>query len=87
MAEVPEWLTKELEGLRQLRDEARLQLHLARADAREVFDGVERQWQHLEGKLDVLRRETRGDLAEIGDAARLLAEQIRDGYRHLKTLL
>jgi hypothetical protein len=87
MPEVPEWLAKELEALRQLRDEARLQLHLAKADARESFEGIERHWQGLEGKLDALRRETRGDLSEIGEAAKLLTEQIRDGSRHLKTLL
>lgn len=87
MADVPEWLSKEIQGLRQLRDEAKVQLHLAKADAKEAFEGVERHWQNLEGKLEMLRRETRGDLGEIGEAAKLLAQQIRDGYRHLKTLL
>jgi hypothetical protein len=87
MAEVPEWLAKELESLRRMRDEAKLQLHLGKADAQAAFQDVEKRWQHLEGRLKVLREETRGDLSEIGEAAKLLTQQIRDGYRHLKSLL
>lgn len=86
MADVPDWLSKEIEALKQMRDEARLQLHLARAEARESFEGIEKHWQNLEGKLEQVRREARSDLGEIGEAAKLLTEQIRDGYRHLKTL-
>jgi cell fate (sporulation/competence/biofilm development) regulator YmcA (YheA/YmcA/DUF963 family) len=87
MAEIPDWLAKEMESLRRLRDEAKLQLHLGKADAQEAFQEVEKRWQHLEARLKVIREETRGDLAEIGEAAKLLTRQIRDGYRHLKTLL
>lgn len=87
MAEIPDWLAKEMESLRRLRDEAKLQLHLGKADAEAAFQDVEKRWHHLEGRLKLLREETRGDLAEIGEAAKLLTQQIRDGYRHLKTLL
>ena len=87
MAEVPDWLAKELESLRRLRDEAKLQLHLGKADAETAFQDVEKRWQHLEARVKVLREETRGDLAEIGEAAKLLTQQIREGYRHLKSLL
>jgi hypothetical protein len=87
MAEMPDWLTRELAGLRELRDEMKLQLHLGKADAKEAFEGIEKRWQHLEGKLKVLREESKDDLAQIGEAAKLLTQEIRDGYRHLKKLL
>lgn len=87
MADLPDWLAREIEGLRQLRDEARVHLHLARADARAGFEDVEKRWHQLEGKLKVLREESRADLAEIREAAGLLAQEIRDAYRHLKSLV
>jgi hypothetical protein len=87
MAEMPDWLEKEIEGLRRMRDEVKLQLHLGAADARRAFEHVEKRWQHLEGKLKLIREESRGDFAEIGEAAKLLAREIRDGYQHLKKLL
>jgi hypothetical protein len=34
-----------------------------------------------------MRNESRGELEEIGEAARLLVQQIREGYRHLRSLL
>jgi hypothetical protein len=87
MAEMPDWLESEIEGLRRVRDEVKLQLHLGAADARQAFEQVEKRWQHLEGKLKVIREESKGDLAEIGEAAKRLAREIRDGYQHLKRLL
>lgn len=87
MAELPDWLSKETEVLKRMRDEAKLKLHLARAEARDAFEGIEKQWQHLEGKLEQIRREARSDLGEIVEAAKLLTEQIREGYHNLKTLL
>jgi hypothetical protein len=87
MAEIPDWLSRELAGLREMRDELKLQLHLGKADAKDAFEGVEKRWQHLEGKLKLLRAESKDDLAQIGEAAKLLTEEIREGYRHLKKLL
>ena len=87
MAGIPDWLSRELEGLREMRDELKLQLHLGKADAKEAFEGVEKRWQHLEAKLKLLREGSKEDLAQIGEAAKLLTEEIRDGYRHLKKLL
>ncbi len=87
MAEMPDWLRSEVEGLRRVRDEVKLRLHLGAADARQAFDQVEKRWQHLEGKLKLIRQESKEDLGEIGEAAKLLAREIRDGYQHLKKLL
>lgn len=87
MADSPDWFARELEGLRQLRDEVRLQVHLGKADAREAWDEVEKRWHQLEARLRVVREGSREDLGEIREAAKLLAEQIRDGYRHVKSLL
>jgi hypothetical protein len=87
MPDSPDWIARELEGLRQLRDEVRLQIHLGKADAREAWDEVEKRWHHLEAKLRVVREGSREDLGEIRTTAKQLAREIRDGYRHVKSLL
>jgi hypothetical protein len=87
MVDLAERFSEELEGLRELRDEFRVQMELGRAEAREGWERLEEDWRHLEAKLQLMRNESRGELEEIGEAARLLVEQIREGYRHLRSLL
>jgi hypothetical protein len=87
MSETPDWIARELAGLRQIRDEVRVQLHLGKAEAREAWDEVEKRWHQLEGKLQAAREDHRGDLDEVRETAKRLAREIRDGYRHLKSLL
>ena len=80
-------ITEDVEGLRQLRDELRVQLQLGKAEARERFEKLESTWQHLEARLKVIREESSEDLGQIREAAGLLVSEIRDGYRHLRSLL
>ena len=87
MGDLGERFSEELEGLRELRDEFRVQMELGRAEAHERWERLEEDWHHLEAKLQLMRNESRGELEEIGEAARLLVQQIRDGYRHLRSLL
>ena len=87
MAQETHRITEEVEGLQRLRDELRVQLHLGKAEARERFEKLEQTWQHLESRLKVIREESGEDLGQIREAAGLLVGEIRDGYRHLRSLL
>jgi hypothetical protein len=87
MAERNDRIHEEVEELRRLRDELRVRLHLARVEARDRFERLEKSWQHLEARLRRIREESREDLGDIGQAARLLVDEIREGYRHLRQLL
>jgi predicted nucleic acid-binding Zn-ribbon protein len=87
MAEKHDRFADEIERLRRLRDELRVQMRLGRAEARERWEKLERDFAHLEAKLAQIREQSRGDLAEIREAAKLLADQIREGYRHLRARL
>jgi hypothetical protein len=87
MVEIGDKLSEELEALRRTRDELRVKIHLGRAEARERFEQLEKSWHHLEGKLKLVRREAKEPLHEIGEAARELLREIRDGYRQIRNLL
>ena len=85
MSQAGEWMKEELEGLRQIRDELRVQAELGRAELRESFDTLEQRWHELEAKLKMLGEGVQEDAGNVREAARLLVSEIRDGYRHLKS--
>ena len=76
-----------LETLKQRRDELNLQLHLGKAEAKELWNETEEKWQHLRNQLEQIDDET-GDVAkDIGAAAMLVADEIRHGYERLRKML
>lgn len=87
MAKTADLLTEELDRLRGVRDELRLKLKLGKAEARDGFEQLEQSWKRVERHVKSLANATRDDRAQIQEAARQLAREIRDGYRHLQRLL
>ena len=87
MSELAERLHEELEALRTARDELRVRLHLGKAEIRNRWEALEKSWQHAEAKLKTLRKESKESSADIAEAIRLLAEEIREGYEHLRKQL
>jgi len=87
MTDFFERFSVDVDKLREVRDELRVQLHLGAAEARDVWHQVEQRWEHLEGKLKLLRDESRDDLSEIGQAADLLVGEIKESYAHLRRQL
>jgi hypothetical protein len=80
-------MKKEVDGLRRLRDELRVQAQLGKAELRESFEGLEKRWQQLEGKLEVMGKQAREDADEVKKAADVLVRELREGYKHLKARL
>lgn len=87
MTDLSDKLAEELEELRGLRDDLRLQVHLGKMEVQERWEKAEKDWEHLEGRLKLVGAESRETLEEVGEAAKLVLEEIRQGYRHIKELL
>jgi hypothetical protein len=87
MSDWSEKFADEVEDLRRVRDEVQVQLHLGKEEARARWEDLEKHWEHLEGRLKVIRDGSQESLEEIGEAARLLAGEIRKGYKNLRDLL
>ena len=82
-----EKLEKELKDLRVTRDELRVRMHLGKLDAQDQWEQIEKQWQHVESKLK-LAGETGREVAEdIGEAASVAVEEMKEGYAKLRKLL
>jgi len=82
-----ERLEQELEDLRTTRDELRVRVHLGKMGAKEQWEQVEKQWQHVESKLKIVGEAGREIAEDVGEAANLAIEEVKDGYAKLRKLL
>ena len=80
-------LVELMEILKQRRDELSVQVHLGKAEAKDLWQVTEEKWRHLRSQLDNIDDDT-GDVAkDVGAAAMLMAEEIKRGYERLRKLL
>ena len=87
MPESKERFHKELDELRRVRDELKVRIHLAKADAKDRWDKLEQQFHRLEAKARQISQVSEEPLRDVRDAARLLIDEIRDGYRRIREAL
>jgi len=76
-----------IDGLRQQRDVIMVQLHLAKAEVRDEWDELEQQWEHLRAKAKSVGHEAQNASQDVFQAAKLLAEEIKQGYERIRKQL
>jgi len=72
-----------VEKLEQERDELRLKMHLAKADARDEWEKMEDRWGALREKMGTVKEGASEASGDVKEAASDLAEEIRKGYRKI----
>ena len=77
----------ELEQLQRVRDELRVQLHLGKAEATELWEKLEHRLADAETRVRTLATRAEEPVQDVTDAARLLMDEIRSGYKKLRELL
>ena len=87
MAEVTEQITKALEQFKQQRDELQVQLHLAKAEAKDEWARLESQWDDIKPKLEAAREEVGKTADSVGDALSLAIDELKKGYERLRSRL
>ena len=76
------------EGLAQLRDELKLQIHLAGAEARRDWDEkLEPKWRELEPKLAALEKASAETGKELAAAVGFLIDELVAGYERIRKAL
>jgi len=83
-ASFSEWLQGELNDLRRVRDELRVQAHLGKAEMRERWDALDRTLEKLEQRARRTSRAAEEPLQQLEDDVRKLARDLRDGYRRIR---
>ena len=76
-----------VEKLQQERDELKLKMHLAKADAREEWEKLEERWAGAKARLGDASDEASEITEPVKEAARDLLEEIRQGYRRIRERL
>jgi predicted nucleic acid-binding Zn-ribbon protein len=80
-------LAEMLEKLEQERDELKVRMHLGKAEAREEWEKMEERIGELRGRLDKAGDEAVDVMEDVGAAAKLLGEEIREGFARLRKTL
>lgn len=76
-----------VEKLKQQRDELRLKMHLAKADARDEWDELEGKWEHLKERAKAAGGEASEASGDVGEAFKSLASEIKKGYERIRSQL
>ena len=76
-----------LDELRTTRDELRLQMHLASAEARDEWEVLDKKFEHLRSRATQVGEAT-GEVAEdVGGALGQGGEELRKGYKRIRKAL
>lgn len=87
MSDVKEQMTKALDHLKQQRDELQVQLHLAKADAKDEWARLESQWDEIKPKLEAARDEVGKTAESVGAALGMAIDELKKGYERLRSRL
>jgi chromosome segregation ATPase len=87
MEDIKEQVTKALEHFKQQRDELQVQLHLAKADAKDEWARLEKQWEDTKPKLEAAREEAGKTAESVGAALGLAIDELKKGYERFRSRL
>jgi chromosome segregation ATPase len=87
MSDVKQQMTKALDHLKQQRDELQVQLHLAKADAKDEWARLESQWDEIKPQLEAAREEVGKTAESVGAALGLAIDELKKGYERLRSRL
>ena len=79
-----DWIQGELDDLRRVRDELNVQSHLAKAELRDAWAGLEEGLVDLERRAKSVARAAEPVLEQLESDARKLVDDLRQGYRRIR---
>jgi len=73
-----------LKELKTERDDLKVQLHLLSLDAKEEWNELENKYEKFKAKASVVA-DVAGDSAEeVGEALKLVGDELREGYKRIR---
>lgn len=73
--------------LKQQRDELKLKIHLAGAEAKQEWDQLEEKFRDVSSQYEPTRKATAEAAEKVGSALKQVATEILDGYDHIRKSL
>ena len=87
MAELHPRVEQLLTDLEKQRDELKVRMHLAKAEGRDEMAKLEAKLEQLRTRFGRAGAEAQSAAGDVGEAAKLLAGEIRDGFARVKRSL
>jgi len=87
MAEWRERFDELMMRLEQERDELQLKMHLAKAEARDELARLDAKMSQLRERASRVDDEAKDAFGDIGDAARNLVNEIKEGFERVRKQL
>lgn len=81
---IQEELKRLSEKIKQYRDEARVQIHLAKEDVKDEWDDLEADWARFRQKLDDIIHNAEDASQEARQTLNRLGEDLKNGYERLR---
>ena len=72
-------------NLKRLRDELKLQAHLFKAEARDEWERIEKDFVQVEQRFGQLKETAKESAKEIEGATERLLDSVKTGYEKLKS--
>jgi hypothetical protein len=76
-----------IDELETQRDELAVRLHLARQEARDEWETLEKKLAHLRARAKVVGNEASEVADDVGAAARQVVDELRTGYARIRALI
>jgi hypothetical protein len=80
-------LQREIENLAKARDELRVRMHLAKADALDEWKKLETSWQRVQEEIRRTGEHTKEPVKDMGAAAQRLIDELKRGYARFREQL
>ena len=80
---IEETIERIISDVKQERDEVKVRLHLAKLDASDEWSELERKLEKLENKTKELGGVTLEASQDVGAAAKLLGDEILNGFKSI----
>lgn len=72
-----------LVDLARMRDEVRVRMHLAKAEAKDAFDKLEERWARLVGKAEAVKDASTEAASDVAAATGMVIDELKEGYERL----
>ncbi len=82
-----ERLQQLMQQLEQERDELKVKFGLAKLEARDEWQQLEKKMEALRGRMKVVGEEAKDASGDVGAALDTVAEEIKEGFARLKKLI
>lgn len=87
MHDKKEQMEEMLSGLRQMRDELKVKIHLGKAEAKDEWEKLEKKWQEFKAHSKVVGEAMDESAKNVGSALEIVGSELKEGYKRIKKLL